>query len=209
MKPIFHPALVSCLALPLLLSGCSWMPFSIPFLGGDDEKPEAAPTLQAPASGRVSISPEVREYMLEAEKYWTDSGECVDPEQAAALLDKAVELDPLDPAPYLMRSRALSDMGYHNDAFSDATKAIRLSPTAEAYAVRGLICLKQNQPRGAARDFEYAEKLDPREPKIYEYRAAGAFLEGRVKDACNDLEQACRLGSCRPWENATKNKVCR
>ena len=210
MKSFFPPALVPCLVLTFLLSGCSWMPFSIPFIGGDEEKPDAVPAaVQNPTPTKVSVSPKVREYMLEAEKYWTDSGECVDPEQAAALLDKAVELDPLDPAPYLLRSRALSDMGYHNDAFDDVTKAIRLSPTAEAYAVRGLICLKQNQPRGAARDFEYAEKLDPREPKIYEYRAAGAFLEGRVSDACDDLERACRLGSCRPWENAQQNKVCR
>ena len=107
------------------------------------------------------------------------------------------------------KARALCDLGYLSEAFDDSTKAILLSPTAEAYATRGLICLKQNQPRGAARDFEYAEKLDPREPKIYEYRAAGAFLEGRVSDACDDLERACRLGSCRPWENAQQNKVCR
>lgn len=206
---MFRSASLLCLLLSLFLSGCSWIPFSIPFLGGSSDEPKNTPSVEVPALSSVSVSPEVRELMSQAEKYWTDSGECVDPEQAAALLDKAIEYDPLDPAPYLLRSRALSDMGYHNDAFADATKAIRLSPSAEAYATRGLICLKQNQPRGAARDFEYAEKLDPKEPKLYEYRAAGAFLEGNISDACDDLERACRLGNCRPWENATKNKVCR
>ena len=208
MKLLFRTAPLFILAS--LLSGCSWFSFSLPFFSSEEpvvEQNVKAEKIDTAVKG--GVSPEARKLLKEAEKYWTDSGECVDPEQAAALLDKAVELDPLDPAPYLLRSRALSDMGYHNDAFDDVTKAIRLSPTAEAYAVRGLICLKQNQPRGAARDFEYAEKLDPREPKIYEYRAAGACLEGRVSDACDDLERACRLGSCRPWENAQQNKVCR
>ena len=156
-----------------------------------------------------SVSPEARKYLDEAKKYWTGSGECVDPEKAADLLDKAIEADPLDPAPYLLRSRALSDLGYLNDAFSDATKAIRLAPTAEAYATRGLICLKQHQPRGAQRDFEYAEKLDPKEPLLYVYRSAAAFLEDRKSDACDDLERACELGLCLPWEKAQQNKVCR
>ena len=68
-------------------------------------------------------------------------------------------------------------------------------PVAKAYAIRGLICLKQNHPKGAQRDFEYAEKLNPKEPLIYIHRAAGAFLEGRKGDACDDLELACTLDS--------------
>jgi len=193
-----------------LLSGCSWLSMpSLPFWG--EEKADA-PQKTVPAEPAVvksSISPEARTNLEEARKYWTESGECIEPARAVALLDKAINADPLDPAPYLLRSRALCDLGYLNEAFNDATKAIRISPTAEAYATRGLICLKQNHPKGAQRDFEYAEKLNAGEPLLYIYRAAGAFLNGRPGVACDDLEKACSLGSCLPWEKAKKEKVCR
>ena len=197
-----------CLALAALLSGCSWFSFSIPFFGEEDAPPAKEAPKAEPAP-KTSVSPEVRTYIEEAQKYWTESGECLEPARAVPLLDKAIEADPLDPAPYLLRSQALCDLGYLTDAFDDATKAIRLSPVAKAYAIRGLICLKQNHPKGAQRDFEYAEKLNPKEPLIYIHRAAGAFLEGRKGDACDDLEHACTLGSCLPWEKAKNEKVCR
>lgn len=197
------------LPLLLLLSGCSLLPLPI---GDNAEKtppPAKQASLNAPAPQRSSVSPKVQQLLDEARGYWTESGECTNPEKAAELLDNAVAADPLDPAPYLLRSLALSDLGYINEAFDDATKAIRLSPTAEAYATRGFICLKARQSKGAQRDFEYAEKINPHEPLIYVYRAAGAFMEGRDKDACQDLEHACSLGRCAPWEKAKKSKLCR
>ena len=196
--------------LSSLLSGCSWLSFSLPFFSS--EAPVVEQSVQASENApsvKGGVSPEARKLLKEAEKYWTEGGECLEPSKAVSLLDRAIEADPLDPAPYLLRSRALADLGYLNDAFDDATKAIRLSPCAEAYATRGLICLKQNHTKGAQRDFEYAVKLDPKEPLIYIYRAAGSFLEGRKGDACDDLEQACTLGRCQPWEKAKKEKVCR
>ena len=196
---------VLCLAL---LSGCSMS--SLPFLGDDDGTPPPATTKKSPdRKPTFGVSPEAQTYLSQAMEYWTPSGECTNPERAAALLDKAVDADPLDPAPYLMRSLALSDLGYFNEAFDDATRAIRLSPTAEAYATRGLVCLKQHQPEGAQRDFAYAEKINPGEPLIYVYRSAGAFLEGKHSEACDDLKRACELGHCRPWDTATDNGLCR
>lgn len=108
-----------CLPLLLLLSGCSM--FHLPF-SGDPEKadsPAAPVNVKEPAPSR-SVSPEVQKLVDEALEYWTDSGECTNPERAAALLDKAVAADPLDPAPYLLRSLALSDLGYMNEAFDDS-----------------------------------------------------------------------------------------
>ena len=208
MKLLFRTATFFVLAS--LLSGCSWLSFSLPFFSNETPVVDQGvqETENAPAV-KGAVSPEARKLLKEAEKYWTASGECLEPAKAVSLLDKAIEADPLDPAPYLLRSRALADLGYLNDAFDDATKAIRLSPCAEAYATRGLICLKQNHPKGAQRDFEYAVKLDAAEPLVYIYRAAGSFLAGRKGDACDDLEQACTLGICQPWEKAKKEKVCR
>ena len=208
MKLLFRTAPLFILAS--LLSGCSWFSFSLPFFSSEEpvvEQNVKAEKIDTAVKG--GVSPEARKLLNEAEKYWTEGGECLEPAKAVSLLDRAIEADPLDPAPYLLRSRALADLGYLNDAFDDATKAIRLSPCAEAYATRGLICLKQNHPKGAQRDFEYAVRLDAKEPLIYIYRAAGSFLEGRKGDACDDLEQACTLGRCQPWEKAKKEKVCR
>ncbi|MBQ8173194.1 MAG: hypothetical protein IJ034_04545 [Mailhella sp.] len=206
-------SLLFCVLMLCMLPGCSWMPsLSIPFWGGDDTKEQASqaqPAKNEAPAPKASVSPEVRSLVDEARKLWTPSEECLDPEKALTLLDKAIELDPLDPSPYLLRSRALSDLGYLSEAFEDATKAIRLHPTAESYATRGLVCLKQNQPKGAKNDFDYAMKLDANEPLIYIYRSAGAFLEGKNKDACEDLERACELGLCLPWERTKKEKVCR
>ena len=198
-----------CLPLLLLLSGCSFL--HLPFSGdsGTAEK-SAAPVKKNKEPAPVhSVSPEAQRLIAEALEYWTDSGECTNPEAATALLDRAIAADPLDPAPYLLRSRSLGDLGYMNEAFDDATRAIRLSPTAEAYATRGFICLKQRHANGAQRDFSYAESINPDEPLIYVYRAAGAFMENRNKDACADLEKACSLGYCNPWETAKKDKLCR
>ena len=206
MKPLLRS--LPCLILAALLAGCSWPTFSLPFFG-DEEAVPVQPASKKQPTPPASISPEARTKLDEARKYWTESGECIEPARALPLLDDAIKADPLDPAPYLLRSQALCDLGYLNDAFDDATKAIRLSPTAKAYAVRGFICLKQNHPKGAQRDFEYAVKLDSKEPLIYIYRAAGAFLEGRKGDACDDLKHACTLGTCQPWEKARKEKVCR
>lgn len=206
MKPLLRS--LPCLILAALLAGCSWPSFSLPFFGGEEPEPVKALPQKQP-SPTASISPEARAKLDEVRKYWTESGECIDPEKAVPLLDEAIKADPLDPTPYLLRSQALCDLGYLNDAFDDATKAIRISPIAKAYAMRGLICLKQNHPKGAQRDFEYAEKINPQEPLIYIYRAAGAFMEGRKGDACDDLERACTLGICQPWEKAQKEKVCR
>lgn len=199
-----------CVLSLLMLAGCGKMPFSLPFTNdGGKTTPAVEAGRQPERKATYGVSPEAQAYLAEAMEYWTASGECTNPERAAELLDKAVAADPLDPAPYLMRSLALSDLGYFNEAFDDATRAIRLSPTAEAYATRGLICLKQHQPEGAQRDFAYAEKINPKEPLIYVYRSAGAFLEGRTSDACSDLKHACELGHCRPWNTAVENGLCR
>ncbi len=199
-----------CVLSLLMLAGCGKMPFSLPFANdGGKTTPAVEAGRQPERKATYGVSPEAQAYLAEAMEYWTASGECTNPERAAELLDKAVAADPLDPAPYLMRSLALSDLGYFNEAFDDATRAIRLSPTAEAYATRGLICLKQHQPEGARRDFAYAEKINPKEPLIYVYRSAGAFLEGRTSDACSDLKHACELGHCRPWNTAVENGLCR
>ena len=193
------------LLVSLLLSGCSLFSNFDVFGSASPEAP--VPQTSVPPSS-ATVSPEARLLLEEARALWTDSGECIDAEEATRLLDKAAQLDPLDPTPLILRSRSLSDQGYLEEAFADITRAIQLSPTAETYATRGLLCLKMNRPAGARRDFEYAEKLNPNEPLLHIYRASAAFLEKRPKDACAGLEKGCTLGVCGPWEKAKATGLC-
>lgn len=191
--------------LVLFISGCSLSPSSHP---GSAPKAEPVRT-HAAGQASKSVSQEARNLVAEAQKLWEEPwSECLDAQKALSLLDKALRMDPLDPSALLLRSRALGDLGFLDDAFDDVTKAIRLSPSAEAYATRGLLLRKRGHPEGARRDLAYAEALDPDEPLTYVYRAAGSFLEGETATACGDLRLACEKGLCGPRLKAQKEGLC-
>ena len=195
-------------ALPLLLiSGCSLLPFAHKGEGTAPAAVQHAGQRQKPGS---SVAPEARKLLDEAQSLWDGPwAECRDAQRALELLDKAVAIDPLDAHALVLRSRALADLGYLDDAFDDCTKAIRLSPDAEAYATRGGLLLKRNQRAGADRDLNYAEAIDPSEPLIYLYRAAGDFLDHEMTKGCANLRRACEQGACPPYEKARSEGMCR
>ncbi len=191
--------------LALLISGCSVMPFHHP-----ETVPKNAPARER-ASGQASksVSQEARSLVAEAQKLWEEPwSECLDAQKALTFLDKALRMDPLDTRALLLRSRALADLGFLDDAFDDVTKAIRFSPSAEAYATRGLLLRKRGNPEGARRDLTYAEALDPDEPLTYVFRSAADFLEGETVKGCGDLRLACEKGLCGPHEKAKKEGLC-
>ena len=191
--------------LVLLISGCSLLPFSRS--GSDSKNEPVRENISVQAS--KSVSPEARRLVTEAQKLWEEPwSECLDAQKALSLLDKALRMDPLDTRALLLRSRALGDLGFLDDAFDDVTKAIRLSPSAEAYATRGLLLRKRGKPEGAKRDLAYAESLDPDEPLTYVFRAAGNFLEGETAKGCADLRLACEKGLCGPHSKAKKEELC-
>ena len=193
---------VSCFLAVSLLSGCSMLDMFSASQGGEGQgRPQ-----QAEVSG---VSPQARRYMEAAGRLCPDPIGCSDAERAAELLDMAVKADPLDPSAYMARGRMLSELGEYEEAFNDATKAIRLRPSAEAYATRGLVCARQSAPEGALRDFAYAEKLDSQEPLLYAYRAAGMFSAGDSEKGCADLKKACKLGFCLSLDKAKEGGLCR
>ena len=192
----------AALFLAMLITGCSFLTASQPA----ETKPAGT---HPPAPASTSVSREARKLVSEAQALWGNAwSECHDAQKALDLLDKALRMDPLDAGALLLRSRALGDLGFLDDAFDDATKSIRLSPSAEAYATRGLLLQKRGQPEGAKRDLDYAEKLDPDEPLIYVFRAAGDFLENENVQGCINLRLACERGLCEPRQQAEKEGLC-
>ena len=114
------PALALCSAL---LAGCGLL---------TPEPEPARPANPTGASGRHDA--EAEQLFGKARVLWGRDGICSNPEQAVAYLDSALEIEPTYAEALARRGQALSDLGYHDDAFDDLTRAIRLDPTAEAYA---------------------------------------------------------------------------
>ena len=193
--------------LVLMVSGCSFLPSFHAFQHSDSYAAKAQNT--SPKRTVASVSNEANKLIEEARSLWPSPwSECTDAQKALAALDKALSMDPLDADALLLRSRALADLGYLEDAFDDATKAIRHMPSAEAYATRGHILQMLNQPQGARRDLAYAEHLDSHEAIIYIYRAAGDFLDNENVKGCSNLKNACDRGACGPLQDAQKDGLC-
>ena len=85
--------LLLCLPVLLLLAGCSSWSFSLPFLeGGDEPEPAETPPKKTEPAPSYVVSPQAEAYLTEALQYWTDSGECTDPEKAAAPMSAALKI---------------------------------------------------------------------------------------------------------------------
>jgi tetratricopeptide (TPR) repeat protein len=100
-----------------------------------------------------------------------------------AAVDRATnpERSPLpgagDPARKAQRdvnmARRLYEIGQYNDALKFASRALELAPVAHAYTVMGQAYAKLGQCADAAKAFEQAAKLDPKEAELAGEARAG------------------------------------
>ncbi len=139
---------------------------------------------------------------------WRNSDICSDPRQAIDLLDKAIRLEPGYADAYLRRGLAKSDLRDWDGAFDDLSRAIRLKPTAEAYAYRGLISMRGGNALGARKDYERSLAMNPRQHRAWNFRAALSLLEGNREDACRDFARGCDNGDCVGLESAVSHGEC-
>lgn len=169
----------------------------------------ASPVLQNPTGVSGVHNPEAEQLFAKAHVLWGRDELCSDPEKALDYLDRALELEP-DYAEALMR-RALAEnqLGYFDDAFDDATRAIRLSPTPQNYAFRGYVLLMQRQSAGARADIDHALQQDASLYRAWNFLAAVNLLDGDTEAACASFVKACSNGDCRGLEAARKEKVCK
>lgn len=202
MKNIFQTLfkIVLCVLLPNMVTGCALWPISEP----------------APSPSVVSSSSPPREYDAEAVRLfaqaralWRPDDICTDPEQAVLLLDGALKKAPEYAEAFLWRGRALDLLGYRDEAFDDLTRAIRLTPSAKAYAFRSLCLFKQGNLQGARKDIDQALLMDPSWHRAWNIRGAISYREGDKEAACKDFEQGCETGDCSGLNAARKEQVCR
>ena len=209
------------------LGGCSLLAPDIPTGEPDrqrQESPEPDENAQpenevpkTPAFTGVSgkYPPEAEMAFAKARVLWkrnstsTSLGEvCSDPQSAVAFLDKAISLAPEYAEAYIRRGLAKSDLGQNEQAFDDITAGIRLSPTAEAYAYRGLALLRGNNLRAAKKDLEYSLELNSSQHLARNYLGVLALSEDRQREACKAFEDGCDKGDCSFLESAKKENIC-
>lgn len=175
------------------------------FVAGCGNK-DIAPHNPMGLSGRRS--PEAEAAFAKAHVLWNKQDVCTDPYQARIWLDEAVRLDPGYAEAYLRRGLARGELKDWDGGFDDLSKAIRLAPTAEAYAYRGLISMRSGNRMGARKDFDKSIAIAKRQHRAWNYRGALNLLEGNRAQACKDFENGCDYGDCVGLESAQKSGEC-
>ena len=200
-KFIFIIGLCCCCFFTVISGGCASAP------------PAAEPDLMG-LSGK--LNPEAETAFSQAHVLWNTSQAfqtkvpetCSDPRAAIVLLDKAISIEPTFAAAYVRRGLAKSDLGEYEAAFDDATAGIRLAPTAEHYAYRGLISAKAGNYGAARKDLDYSLELNSSRHMAWTFRGAVGLMEGDGKAACSDFDKACSRGDCLRLEIFRQEGIC-
>ena len=174
-------------------------------LGGCGEK-TLSPYNPMGLSGKISSEAET--LYARARVLWDKDDVCSDPSQALELLDRVIQIEPAYAPAYLRRGLAKSDLRNWDGAFDDVTKAIRLDPTAEAYAFRGLVSMRGGNFIGARKDLDRSLDMQKRQYRAWNFRGGLHRMEGNLPAACKDFEEACDYGNCMGLEMAKKAGEC-
>ena len=201
-----HSRLLCCFLLLVLCAGCA-----------SKGAPETAQPKSNPMGLSGKLNPEAETAFSQARVLWRSSQAlqtrtsevCSNPEEAITLLDKAISLEPGFAAAYVRRGLAKSDLGQHEAAFDDATAGIRLDPTPENYAYRGLISTKAKDYTAARKDLDYSLERNPSQHLAWTLRGVLSLLEGNDKAACDDFKNACSRGDCSRLDVAQQEGLCR
>lgn len=197
-------AALLCLTVCVFAAGCA---------GKNDAAPSEGAAKVA-YSGQVG--PEARQAYGEALALWPQGmsslagvERCLNPAQAVELLDRALQLEPDYAEAFVRRGLAKSELGAREEAFDDLTAAIRLHPTAEAYAYRGLVSIRAKDWRAAGRDLDYSLELDRSQSKAHNLKGVLALGQDDRSRACEFFQKGCANGDCFFMETAVKEKICR
>ncbi len=155
-----------------------------------------------------TVAPEAETLFSRAHVLWKNSEVCSDPYQAIALLDRAIAIEPRYAEAYLRRGLAKSDIRDWDGAFDDLSLAVRLAPSATAYAYRGLISMRGGNILGARKDFDRSLELSSGQHRAWNFRAALNLLEGNTDAACRDFAKGCSNGDCVGLESARHEGIC-
>jgi len=164
----------------------------------------------APEAGAVpgKHSPAAESLFAKARALW-QGDTCTEPQEAALILDEALDGDPKFAAAWAYRGLAHSELGKREEAFDDLTMAVRLDPRAEYYAYRGLVSLRGGVLSAARRDLEYSLEKDPQQYRAWNILGDTALREGNAAQACKYYANGCSQGECEPLRQARNDGQCK
>jgi hypothetical protein len=131
-------------------------------------------------------------------------------DQAIALFNKAIDINPKFPGAYYGRGLTYYGKGQYDRAIADFNKAIKLKPAyVYAYYNRGRAYAKgKEQYDKAIADFNEAIEMNPRFARAYNDRGVTRYRIGEYDGACSDLQKACDLGICKGLSRIKKEGYC-
>lgn len=112
---------------------------------------------------------------------------------SVTLWSQEIKLFPDAEIAYINRGEAYSDLGHHQLAIRDHTKAIEINPRYEAYYNRGVAYSNLSDYTQAIADFSMALKLNPRQFNAYIYRGNAYGNIGDHQQAIRDHTKAIEL----------------
>jgi tetratricopeptide (TPR) repeat protein len=142
--------------------------------------------LLLPVLSPGAIKSESKNHLQEAEDALRENK--VD--DALAALDAAIQDDPENGAAHFWRGRLRAGKGEFDKALPDLNAAVRIQPTADAYAHRGYVFQKQHQLDDSLSDFNQALRLDPNNYLALFLRGLLLGDRGDTKASLGDLDAA-------------------
>lgn len=131
------------------------------------------------------------------------------PEDAAAVLLKALQLAPASPLLRNAAGDAALQLGRSQEALEQQTAAIREDPAfARAYHSRGAAHLALGHLALAVADFSEAVRLAPATPSYRRSRGMARYMLGETAAMCADFYEACVLGDCEKFHWSTERALC-
>lgn len=130
-------------------------------------------------------------------------------EEAKQAFDKAIALDPGHAQAYSQRGTAYSDLGEHEKALADLSKAIELAKEsndqavlAEFYFARALNHARMKKWKEGIADFDSAIAISPNDPEYYNHRSRAYFFMGDTNGSIKDANEALTLNQDRDERRA-------
>ena len=123
----------------------------------------------------------------------------------------AIRFDPNNYSAYVNRGILYSDIKQYDRAIADYSQAIRLDPNiAVIYYNRGNLYYRLKQFVRAIADYDQAVRIDPAgNASAYNNRGIAYLMLNNNQMGCDDLETACKLGNCKRFESAKRDRDCR
>jgi tetratricopeptide (TPR) repeat protein len=124
---------------------------------------------------------------------WIESRYVVSMDHAIPTLTEMIRQNPRDAWLYSGRAQVFVARKEYDRAIADHNEAIRLSPIAMYYTIRGLTWFHKGENDKAIADYNEALRLDPKNGAAYNNRGVAWKESGEYKKALADFSEALRL----------------